>query len=78
MDGAVVGEKCVLSGCVVGKRCVLGKEVTLKDCEVQDGMMINEGVDGKGEKFLVGGFEEGGDGMDLGDDDEEEDEVEDE
>lgn len=60
MDGAVVGEKCVLSGTVVGKRVVLGKGVSLKDCEVQDGMVINEGMEGKGEKFLVGGFEEGG------------------
>lgn len=76
MDGAVIGDKCVLSGCVVGKRVVLGKEVVLKDCEVQDGMMLAEGVEGKGEKYLVGGFEEGegGDGgMDLGGEDEDED-----
>lgn len=81
MDGAVVGEKCVLSGTVVGKRVVLGKGVSLKDCEVQDGMVINEGMEGKGEKFLVGGFEEGGefgggDGEEEDEDGEDEDEDE--
>lgn len=78
MDGAVIGEKCVLSGSVIGKRVVLGKEVALKDCEVQDGMVLAEGVDGKGEKFLVGGFEEGdgGEGMEMYDNDDEEEEDE--
>lgn len=75
MDGAVIGDKCVLSGCVVGKRVVLGKAVELKDCEVQDGMVLAEGTVGKGEKFLVGGFEEGadadGDGLGGGSDGEE-------
>lgn len=82
MDGAVVGEKCVLSGSVVGKRVVLGKGVSLKDCEVQDGMVIGDGVEGKGEKFLVGGFEEGveeggdmyGEGSGDGGEDEDEEE----
>lgn len=80
MDGAVIGEKCVLSGSVIGKRVVLGKEVSLKDCEVQDGMVLAEGVDGKGEKFLVGGFEEGdgGEGMEMYDNDDEEEDEEDE
>lgn len=73
-----MGEKCVLSGTVVGKRVVLGKGVVLKDCEVQDGMVVNEGVEGKGEKFLVGGFEEGGDGEFGGEDEEDDGEDEDE
>ena len=60
MDGAIVGEKAVLSGCVVGKRAVIGKGVRLTDCEVQDGMVVGEGTESKNEKFLVGGFEEGG------------------
>lgn len=77
MDGAVVGDKCVLSGSVVGKRVVLGREVKLTDCEVQDGMVLGEGVVGKGEKYLVGGFEEGGEGGEMyGDEDEGEDEDE--
>lgn len=74
MDGAIVGEKCVLSGCVVGKRVVLGKSCELKDCEVQDGMLLGEGVQGKGEKFLVGGFEEGDAEMDMGEEEEDDDE----
>ena len=74
MDGAVVGEKAVLSGCVVGKRAVIGKGVRLTDCEVQDGMVVGEGTESKNEKFLVGGFEEGGEEFgDGGNGDEEED-----
>lgn len=64
MDGAVLGDRCVLSGCVIGKKAVLGRGVSLRDCEVQDGMVVAEGTEAKDEKFLVGGFEEGGESFD--------------
>lgn len=62
MDGARIDENVVLSGCVIGKKAVLGKGCVLKDCEVQDGMVLRAGTEGKGEKYLIGGFEEGEDG----------------
>lgn len=63
MDGASVGERCVLTGTVIGKKAKIGNQCTLMECEVQDGNMLGDGTKGtKGEKFLVGGFEEGDDG----------------
>lgn len=62
MDGARIEDGVTLHGCVVGKKAVVGKGCVLRDCEVQDGMVLKAGVEGKGEKFLVGGFEEGEDG----------------
>lgn len=60
MDGAVIGERCVLTGTVVGKKAKVGNACTLVECEVQDGNVLADGTKGtKGEKFLVGGFEEG-------------------
>ncbi|MCJ1355433.1 MAG: hypothetical protein MMC33_005425 [Icmadophila ericetorum] len=66
MDGVTVGERVQLTGCVLGRRCVVGKEANLKDCEVQGGFGVEEGVEGKGEKFMVfEGLEDvGGDGED--------------
>jgi translation initiation factor eIF-2B subunit gamma len=62
MDGVVVGERCQLTGCVVGRRAQIGAESILKDCEVQEGNMIPEGSDAKGEKFMVfEGLDEEGD-----------------
>lgn len=66
MDGVQVGEKAVLTGAVVGARAKVGRECRLGEgCEVQPGFVVEEGTEGKGEKFMV--FE----GLDDDDDDEE-------
>ncbi|KAL9608222.1 MAG: hypothetical protein Q9167_006944, partial [Letrouitia subvulpina] len=72
MDDVDVGEKCQLVGCVVGQRARLGKECKLGEgCEVQPGFVVEEGTEGKGEKFMVfeglendGDEDDGGEGMD--------------
>ena len=69
MDGVEIGEKVQLTGCILGRRSRIGKECVLWECEVQNGNMVPEGTDSRGEKFMI--FE----GLD-GDDDEEVDEVE--
>ena len=74
MDGATIGDKCVLTGTVVGKKSKIGGKCGLTNCEVQDGNVVAEGTEGKGEKYLVGGLEdemEEGEGFD--DDGEDED-----
>ena len=76
MDGATIGEKCVLTGTVVGKKVKIGKGCGLMNCEVQDGHVLGDGVEGKGEKYLVGGLEdevddEEGMGFDEGEGEEE-------
>lgn len=53
MDGVTVGERAQLTGCVLGRRCVIGKEANLRDCEVQGGFGVEDGTEGKGEKFMV-------------------------
>ncbi len=58
MDGATIGEKTVLTGTLVGKKAKIGKGCGLVGCEVQDANVLGEGVEGKGEKYLVGGFED--------------------
>jgi translation initiation factor eIF-2B subunit gamma len=72
MDGATIGDKCVITGTVVGKKVRIGKSSTLVNCEVQDANMLGDGVEGKGEKYLVGGleddvdddeFDDGGEGL---------------
>lgn len=86
MDGATVGEKCTLTECVVGKKAKIGARAVLSGCEVQDGNVVGEGVEGKGEKFLVGGLEDsdevddddGADGVDELDERNEEDSGEEE
>ncbi|KAJ0425860.1 hypothetical protein BJY00DRAFT_273877 [Aspergillus carlsbadensis] len=66
MDGAVIGERCQLTGCIVGRRSKIKRESVLKDCEVQDGMVVDEGTDAKNEKFMVfEGLDEDGEGMDV-------------
>ncbi len=67
MDGVVVGEKSVVQGCILGRRCVLGGGCNLRECEVQEGYVVGEGVEAKGERFVVfEGLEEGEDGEELG------------
>ena len=68
----MIGEKCVLNGCVVGKKSSIGKGSNLTNCEVQDGNMVPEETEGKGEKYLVGGLEDeisGDDDLEGEDDD---------
>ncbi|RMZ88514.1 hypothetical protein DV736_g4255, partial [Chaetothyriales sp. CBS 134916] len=52
MDGSTIGDKCVLTGTVVGKKVKLGAKCVLTGCEVQDGNVLSEGVEGKGEIHL--------------------------
>lgn len=74
MDGAVVGERCQLTGCIIGRRSKIGRESVLKECEVQDGNVVEDETDAKNEKFMV--FEglddeeedEDGEGMDVSED----------
>ena len=75
MDGTSIGEKCVLTGTVIGKKVKIGSKCQLTNCEVQDANMLGDGVEGKGEKYLVGGLEDDvdGEGMDFDDKDEGED-----
>ena len=53
MDGVQVGERAVLQGCIVGRRAVIGKNARLTDCEVQDGFVVADGLEAKGEKMSV-------------------------
>ena len=82
MDGVVVGERCQLTGCILGRRVQVGRESVLKDCEVQEGNVVADETDAKGEKFMVfegldedvdksldGGGDDGGSDMAGGDDD---------
>lgn len=68
MDEVEVGEKAVLTGVIVGARARVGKECKLGEgCEVQPGFVVEDGTEGKGEKFMVfEGLDEEGE---LGDDD---------
>lgn len=58
MDGAIIGDRCTLTDCVVGKKANVGTGSTLQRCEVQDENMIGDRIDGKDEKYLVGGLED--------------------
>jgi len=72
MDGATIGDRCVLTGTVVGKKSKIGSKSSFTNCEVQDGNVVAEGTEGKGEKYLVGGLEdevEGEEGMGFDDND---------
>ncbi|KAL8716615.1 MAG: hypothetical protein Q9225_006074 [Loekoesia sp. 1 TL-2023] len=54
MDEVEVGEKTVLTGVVVGARARVRKDCKLGEgCEVQPGFVVEEGTEGKGEKFMV-------------------------
>ncbi|OCK78084.1 hypothetical protein K432DRAFT_395084 [Lepidopterella palustris CBS 459.81] len=59
MEGAEVGENVQLTGCILGRRCRIeggpakGDDKTvLKDCEVQDGHVVEWGTESKDEKFM--------------------------
>jgi translation initiation factor eIF-2B subunit gamma len=76
MDGATIGDKCVLTGTVVGKKSKIGSKCALTGCEIQDGNVVAEGTEGKGEKYLVGGLEDemgDGDGREFDGEDEDRD-----
>lgn len=53
MDGVSIGEKVVLQGCIIGRRSAVGKGAILKECEVQEGFVVDDGVEGMGEKYSV-------------------------
>ncbi|KAL1637875.1 Translation initiation factor eIF-2B subunit gamma [Neofusicoccum ribis] len=78
MDGAEVGENCQLTGCILGRRCKIeggpaksDEKTILKDCEVQEGHIVEWGREWKDEKFKrFGGDLDEDDGDDgFGDDD---------
>ncbi|KAF2642095.1 hypothetical protein P280DRAFT_424830 [Massarina eburnea CBS 473.64] len=79
MDGVEVGANVQLTDCILGRRCLIeggaaksDDKTVLKDCEVQDGQVVEWGTESKGEKFMR--FElpsEDGDGFDPDDDEEE-------
>ncbi|KAF5862549.1 hypothetical protein ETB97_011546 [Aspergillus alliaceus] len=52
MDNAVIGPKCVLTGCIVGRYSQVGQDSVLKDCEVQDGVVVEKDTDAKNEQFM--------------------------
>ena len=63
----MVGEKSVVQGCILGRRCVLGGGCSLRECEVQEGYVVGERVEAKGERFVVfEGLEEGEEGEEMG------------
>ncbi|CAF9906584.1 MAG: hypothetical protein GOMPHAMPRED_004796 [Gomphillus americanus] len=64
MDGVVVGERCELTGCIIGRRAQIGQFSVLVDCQVQEGNIIPEKTDAKGQNFMV--FE----GLEVSDEDE--------
>ncbi|EUC40344.1 hypothetical protein COCMIDRAFT_9760 [Bipolaris oryzae ATCC 44560] len=84
MDGVEVGPNVQLTDCILGRRCKMeggdakdGDKTVLKDCEIQDGQVIEWGTEAKNEKFMrfdvgddVGSEGFGGDEMDgdAGDD----------
>ena len=58
MDGAKIEDGAVLVGTVVGRGAKVGRKCGLVECVVQGGMVVEEGMEGRGETFM--GFEEGG------------------
>lgn len=76
MDGAEVGENCQLTGCILGRRCKIeggpakaDEKTILKDCEVQEGHIVEWGKEWKDEKFKrFGGDLEGEEDDAFGDD----------
>lgn len=66
MDGVEIGPNVQLTDCILGRRCKLeggdakdGDKTILKDCEVQDGQVVEWGTEAKNEKFMR--FDVGGD-----------------
>jgi translation initiation factor eIF-2B subunit gamma len=86
MDGVEVGPNTQLTDCILGRRCKIEggaakseDRTVLKDCEVQDGQVVEWGTESKGEKFmrfeLPSDDEEDGEGFDDGMEDEGEEHV---
>ena len=79
MDGVEIGTNVQLTDCILGRRCKIeggaakdNDKTILKDCEVQDGQVIEWGTESKNEKFMrfsVGMGEDGDFGDDEGMDD---------
>ena len=79
MDGVEIGTNVQLTDCILGRRCKIeggaakdNDKTILKDCEVQDGQVIEWGTESKNEKFMrfsVGMGEDGDFGDDEGVDD---------
>ncbi|KAF2683663.1 hypothetical protein K458DRAFT_304566 [Lentithecium fluviatile CBS 122367] len=82
MDGVEIGANTQLTDCILGRRCRIEggpakseDKTVLKECEVQDGQVVEWGTENKGEKFMRFELpseeeEEGGGGFDdeMGDD----------
>ncbi|KAF2091179.1 hypothetical protein K490DRAFT_33143 [Saccharata proteae CBS 121410] len=83
MDGVEIGENVQLSGCILGRRCKIeggpakaADKTVLKDCEVQEGHVVEWGREWKDEKFKrFDGMMEDGVSEDEGFDDVEDDVV---
>ncbi|KAF2466304.1 uncharacterized protein BDR25DRAFT_268739 [Lindgomyces ingoldianus] len=59
MDGVEVGPNAQLTDCILGRRCKIeggpskaDDKTVLKDCEVQDGQVVEWGTEAKNEKFM--------------------------
>lgn len=59
MDGVEVGPNVQLTDCILGRRCKIeggpakdADKTVLKDCEVQDGQVVEWGTEAKNEKFM--------------------------
>jgi translation initiation factor eIF-2B subunit gamma len=80
MDGVEVGPYVQLTDCILGRRCRIEggpakdeDRTVLKECEVQDGQVVEWGTESKGEKFMRFELPAEGDegfGDDMEDDDE--------
>ncbi|KAH8731671.1 eukaryotic translation initiation factor-like protein subunit eIF2B-gamma [Phaeosphaeriaceae sp. PMI808] len=76
MDNVDVGPNVQLTDCILGRRCKIeggaakdGDRTSLKNCEVQDGQVVEWGTDAKGEKFMRFSMGDDGLGGDEGDED---------
>lgn len=86
MDFVDIGPNVQLTDCILGRRCKIeggpvksDERTILKDCEVQDGQVVEWGTEAKNEKIMRfdmgsdagdGDFDTGGPGYDGADDDE--------
>ncbi|KAJ4308099.1 Translation initiation factor eIF-2B subunit gamma [Neodidymelliopsis sp. IMI 364377] len=59
MDGVEIGTNVQLTDCILGRRCKIeggaakdNDKTVLKDCEVQDGQVVEWGTESKNEKFM--------------------------
>lgn len=78
MDNVEIGPNVQLTDCILGRRCKLeggaakdADKTILKDCEVQDGQVIEWGTESKNEKFMRFNMGEDGDDDDGFDADDE-------